>query len=457
MAKKVVIDAGHGGNDPGTSSNGIIEKDYTLKISQYIKRRLDELGIENSMTRTSDETLDATNRPKRVQDFYGTGNDVIVVSNHINAGGGDGAEVIYALRNNSALSAKIAKELENAGQNVRKYYQRRLPSNPAKDYYYILRDTPNNETIIVEYGFADSTGDDVEQLKNNWERYAEAVVKALADYIGVSYVPVADSDYYIVSKGDTLWSIARKFGVSVNDLKNANNLSSNSLSIGQSLFIPGQEKEEESTTSGITHKVVSGDTLYSIARKYNTTVNKIKTLNNLTDNTLSVGQILKITEGSTVPEDNNNQVLYTVKSGDNLYAIAGKYNVTVDALKKANNLTSNLLSIGQTLVIPVTSTQSSNNTYTVVSGDTLYGIARKFNVIVDNLKSTNNLISNTLTIGQTLIIPSTTSYITYTVKPGDSLYSIARTYGTTVSEIESLNNLSTSILNVGQQLLLPNK
>ena len=89
----------------------------------------------------------------------------------LNLWGGDGAEVIYALRNNSVLSSKIAKELENAGQNVRKYYQRRLPSNPAKDYYYILRDTPNNETIIVEYGFADSTGDDVEQLKNNWEKY----------------------------------------------------------------------------------------------------------------------------------------------------------------------------------------------------------------------------------------------------------------------------------------------
>ena len=94
MAKKIVIDAGHGGNDPGTSSNGIVEKDYTLKISQYIKKRLDELGIENSMTRSTDETLDATNRPKRVQDFYGTGNDVIVVSNHINAGGGTSFYVV---------------------------------------------------------------------------------------------------------------------------------------------------------------------------------------------------------------------------------------------------------------------------------------------------------------------------------------------------------------------------
>ena len=94
MAKKVVIDAGHGGSDPGTVNNGIVEKDYTLKISQYIKNRLDELGIENSLTRINDETLDATNRPKRAQSFYGTGNDVIVVSNHINAGGGTSFYVV---------------------------------------------------------------------------------------------------------------------------------------------------------------------------------------------------------------------------------------------------------------------------------------------------------------------------------------------------------------------------
>lgn len=89
MAKKIVIDPGHGGEDPGTSANGIIEKDYTLKISQYMADRLTDLGIENSLTRNSDVTLDSNNRPKKAQSFYGTGNDVIVVSNHINAGGGD--------------------------------------------------------------------------------------------------------------------------------------------------------------------------------------------------------------------------------------------------------------------------------------------------------------------------------------------------------------------------------
>ena len=88
MAKKIVIDPGHGGEDPGTSANGIVEKDYTLKISQYMAKRLNDLGIENSLTRNSDVALDSS-RPKKAQSFYGTGSDVIVVSNHINAGGGD--------------------------------------------------------------------------------------------------------------------------------------------------------------------------------------------------------------------------------------------------------------------------------------------------------------------------------------------------------------------------------
>ncbi len=88
-SKKVVIDAGHGGVDGGTSANGILEKDYTLMISKYMKDRLDQLGIESALTRDSDVTLDSNNRPKKAQSLFGSGNDVILVSNHINAGGGD--------------------------------------------------------------------------------------------------------------------------------------------------------------------------------------------------------------------------------------------------------------------------------------------------------------------------------------------------------------------------------
>lgn len=336
MAKKVVIDSGHGGVDGGSSGNGILEKEYTLKISNYIKKRLDELGIENAMTRTSDELLDQSTRPKKAQSFFGKGNDVIVLSNHLNAGGGDGAEVIYALRNTDALSKLIAKELEASGQNVRKYYQRRLPSNPSKDYYYLLRDTPNNETLIVEYGFLDSTGDDVNLIKNNWEDLAEAVVKALANYIGVLYSLNEESDYYVVKKGDSLWSIAKKYNMTVDELKSINNLKSNLLSIGQRLKI------KESNDNQNIYIVKKGDTLYKIANMYGTTVDNLKALNNLKNNNLSIGQKL------IVPSKNK---IYIVQKGDSLWSIARKYDTTVDSIKRNNNLSTNVLQIGQKLKI----------------------------------------------------------------------------------------------------------
>lgn len=300
------------------------------------------------------------------------------------------------MRNNDTFAKKIAKEFENVGQNVRKYYQRRLPSNPAKDYYYIMRDTPNNETVIVEYGFADSDGDDVSQLKNNWENLAEAVTKAIVEYAGGKYVAPLDSNYYTVKSGDSLWSISKKFGVSVSELKEANNLSSNLLSIGQNLIIPGKVPQKEIDE----YAVQKGDTLYSIARKFNTTVDNLKSLNNITTDSLAIGQILKI------PGEENIKVnTYTVKKGDNLYSIARTYGTTVDKLKDINNLTSNNLSIGQVLKLPSSDTTKDNVVYTVKKGDSLYSIAREYGTTVDALKKLNNITSNTLSIGQKLLLP----------------------------------------------------
>ena len=85
--KKIVIDPGHGGTDPGAVANNIKEKDYTLLISQYMYDRFKELGIPVSMTRTTDTTLSPSERTKKVQSFYGNGKDVVVISNHLNAGG----------------------------------------------------------------------------------------------------------------------------------------------------------------------------------------------------------------------------------------------------------------------------------------------------------------------------------------------------------------------------------
>lgn len=398
MTKKIIIDSGHGGSDAGASGNGIVEKDLTLKISKYMKKRFDELGIENSMTRTTDETLDPSDRVKKVLNFYGNGKDVIVLSNHINAGGGDGFEIVYALRNDDTLAKKIAQEIENTGQNVRKYYQRRLPSNSSKDYYYIIRETPDTEALLVEYGFLDSTGDDVSQLKNSYEDLAEAVVKAVASYIGVPYTSKTD-EYYTVVKGDSLWSIANKFNTTVSNLKSLNNLSSNLLQIGQKLKINATSLNPTNEY----YTVKKGDTLYSIASKNNLTVQELKDLNNLTSNNLSIGQTLLIKKN---PKENTNVTTYNVKSGDTLYSIAKKYNTTVNAITTLNNLASNSLSIGQAIKIPISTQNTMEPTYIVKSGDTLYSIARKYNTTVSELINRNNLKTSNLKIGQELIIPN---------------------------------------------------
>ena len=436
---RIVIDPGHGGEDPGASGNGIIEKNLTLEISRYMYDRFKELGIPVYITRTTDETISPTERVNRILNAFGNNKNVIVVSNHINAGGGDGAEVIYALRNKSTLANKILNSLAKSGQNIREAYQRRLPSNTSKDYYFIHRNTGNTEPVLVEYGFLDSKGDDVEQLKNNAEKYANAVVDAILDYIGYG-----TGTNYTVQKGDSLWNIANKFNVSVESLKTANNLASNLLNIGQTLKIPTEEKPV--TGDYTVYTISKGDSLYSIAQKYNTTVDALVKYNNLSSTNLKVGEQLLI------PTSESKLNTYTVKSGDSLYSIAKKYGITVDELKKANGLTSNNLSLNQKLVIPETKGEIG---YVVKAGDSLYSIAQKYNITVDELKKANGLTTNTLTIGQELTIPETSKTTTYTVKSGDSLYSIADKYNVSVANLKKVNNLTSNLLSIGQILVIP--
>ena len=94
MNYKIVIDPGHGGDDPGASGNDIVEKDLTLKISNYMKNRFDELGINSAINRTTDITLNPDNRVDKTLSHYGNGENVIVLSNHINAGGGTSFYVV---------------------------------------------------------------------------------------------------------------------------------------------------------------------------------------------------------------------------------------------------------------------------------------------------------------------------------------------------------------------------
>jgi peptidoglycan DL-endopeptidase LytF len=268
---------------------------------------------------------------------------------------------------------------------------------------------------------------------------------------------------YTVIPGDTLFGVANKTQVNVNDIRAFNNMASDNIYPNQVLKIPST-----ATTRINTYSVVSGDTLWSVSRKLNISMDVIKRANNMTTDNLSVGQLLLIpTPLTAVQSPSQTQPApstYTVASGDSLWSVARSFNTTVDALRTANNLTSDTLRIGQILVIPgagiaapsPTPTQPTTRTYTVTSGDSLWSIARNFNTTVDALRTANNLTSDTLRIGQVLTIPGTgTATITYTVASGDTLWSVARNNNTTVDALRSINNLTSDVLRVGQVLTIP--
>ncbi|KDN57889.1 MULTISPECIES: LysM peptidoglycan-binding domain-containing protein [unclassified Exiguobacterium] len=170
----------------------------------------------------------------------------------------------------------------------------------------------------------------------------------------LAYQNTSTSKTYTVKSGDTLYSIARAYGVTVSALAAVNNITNyNLISVGQVLVIPSTTITPPPTTT-VKYTVKSGDTLYKIATMYNTTVAKIAAANNITNvNSIYVGQVLVIPGTTVTPPPPTTTVKYTVKSGDTLYKIATAYNTTVAKIAAANNITNvNLISVGQVLTIP---------------------------------------------------------------------------------------------------------
>lgn len=339
---KVVIDAGHGGTDPGAVSNGVNEKDLNLMIAKYMLERFLEVGVPATLIRTTDETISPTERVKRILEAYGNNPNVVVISNHINSSdtpNAEGAEVIYALRNTDKLATNILNSLEKAGQKVRTVYQRRLPSNPNKDYYFIHRDTGSTQPVIVEYGYINSPAD-LKRIQDNYKKYVNAVVSGVLETFGINQNIVTpekkeNSNTYTVKAGDTLWNIARKYNTTVEEIMKLNNLKNDLLSIGTVLTIP----EISQSTSTNRYTVKAGDTLWNISKRYNTTVEELMMLNNLSNDLIMIGQEL------ILPNTN----VHIVKAGDTLWNIAKRHNTTVENLMKINNLSSDLIKIGQVI------------------------------------------------------------------------------------------------------------
>jgi len=309
-----------------------------------------------------------------------------------------------------------------------------------------------------------------------------------------------------VIKGDTLWSISKQYNISLELILAFNNIKNkDSLSIGQIVKIP---QDNLSAADYALHIVKKGETLWTIARQYNLTMDSILTTNNITNPELIyIGQQIKIPSYKNVtatpeknvtnkpvingnnsnnninPPKNAEPIIYTVKAGDNLWNISQKYGVSVEAIISVNNLKEkDLLSLGQKLEIPAIGGGISKSnqkqeptivTYTVVKGDTLWSISRRYDVNMSTIISANNLKEiSRLSIGQKLKLPITNmdiakaegydqeaaaEEIIYYVKKGESLWSISREYNVKLESIIAANNIKdASRISAGQQLRIPN-
>lgn len=140
-----------------------------------------------------------------------------------------------------------------------------------------------------------------------------------------------------------------------------------------------------------------------------------------------------------------------VQSGDTLWKLSQKHDVSVSSIQEANNLSSTTLRLGQALYIPTTNTTK----YTVKSGDFLWSISQSFHTSVKQIQQANQLTSSNIYVGQVLTIPNankTTTSTTYTVQSGDALWKIAQHYGVSIQHIIDWNQLNSTHLRVGQKL-----
>ncbi len=206
----------------------------------------------------------------------------------------------------------------------------------------------------------------------------------------------ADQSTYTVVSGDSLWRISQTYHVTIDQLKQWNNLSTDTIYVGENLLLvpPSSQTTATSTadlaTANIIYTVKSGDSLSLIAKTYNTTVDEIKILNGLTSDLIKIGQQLKIpntnsTAPVTSPAPSTDAATYTVQSGDCLSIIASRFNLTVTDLKTLNNLSSDTIYVGQVLKVSGTVSQTGSSTTTTASAPTGTSVS-KAQAVIDEAK-----------------------------------------------------------------------
>ena len=260
-----------------------------------------------------------------------------------------------------------------------------------------------------------------------------------------SNASVATNGTYTAVAGDSLWGIAQKFGMTLDELKKANGLTSNNLYVGQTLKVRksaqqntnnetnqnqnsnvnNNDRPQQTVTSAETYTVKSGDSLWGIATKHGCSVNDLKSWNHLSSNLIHVGQKLVIgqkkstvqqQQGKKEPQQTTSNETYTVKSGDSLWKIATNHNMSVSQLKNLNKLSNDMIFVGQKLVVsekkqsapsqnqnkPSQSQVTKPSTYTVKSGDSVWKIAHECGMSMNELVSLNGIKNNLIFPGQVL-------------------------------------------------------
>ncbi|MEZ8296306.1 N-acetylmuramoyl-L-alanine amidase [Vibrio splendidus] len=402
----IVIDPGHGGEDPGSiGPSRKYEKNATLSISRKLAAQLNAVpGIKTRMTRNADYFVNLNRRVAIARENEAH----LFISIHADAfttpqPRGGSVFVLNTRRANTEISRWIEnkeKQSELLGgsgaaftgniddKNVNQTLLDLQFSHSQKEGYKlattilsemgkvaklhnskpintslaVLR-SPQIPSVLVETGFiSNPTEEKLLFQRSHQDKLARAVTKAVVKYLkanppeGIILSNATSStgsvSQHKVSRGESLSVIASKYGTSTQTLMKFNNLKSSSLAIGQVLKIPSSASGSSSSsavkTKTITHTVKSGEYLGKIASRYKVSVADIKRENRLKSETVRVGQKLRITvEVKDVPLRK-----HKVARGDYLGKIASKYGVSVNSIRQANKLRSDSLAVGQVLIIP---------------------------------------------------------------------------------------------------------
>ncbi|EKO3911215.1 N-acetylmuramoyl-L-alanine amidase [Vibrio fluvialis] len=402
----VAIDAGHGGEDPGSiGPTRKYEKDVTLSVAKKLADQIDAVpGMKAVLTRRGDYFVNLNKRSEIARknkahllvsihaDAFHTpqprGGSVFVlntrranteiarwVENHeqqseLLGGAGEVLAKNNADRNVSQTLLDLQfshsqKEGYKVATNILRemgkvaYLHKREPVNAS---LAVLK-SPDIPSVLVETGFISNPSE--EKLlfqRSHQDKLAHALTKALVQYFednppeGTLFANRGKTQKHKVQRGESLSVIASKYGTSVDEIVQTNKLKSNSLAVGQVLTIPGGSRgpvqvpvvSNPVETETITHVVKSGDYLGKIASTYKVSVETIKRENNLKSDTLKLGQKLKI----TVSLKDKPLRKHKVARGEFLGKIASEYNVSVQSIRDANKLRSDQLAVGQVLIIP---------------------------------------------------------------------------------------------------------